>query len=93
VRTTWCASLRRDNGFVFAQSMPYWASSPKLPDPSTHSARPPVSSSRVAVAWAISDGSRSVTADSDGPNRMFFVLSAAAANSSQRSLCQVSSAA
>ena len=75
------------------QSMPYWASRPKLPLPSTTSARPFVSSSSVAAAWAIRLGSRSTTPETLGPNRMFCVLSAAAANSSQRSLCHVSSAA
>ena len=93
VRITWWASLTRDSGLVRAQSMPYWASSPKLPLEITHSARPPVSSSSVAAAWQISVGSRSVIGDRLGPNRMFSVCPAAAANSSHRSLCQVSSAA
>ena len=46
---TWTPSLTRDSGFCFDQSMPYCASSPKLPDDSTTSARPFVSSSSVAV--------------------------------------------
>nr|WP_255614844.1 hypothetical protein [Saccharopolyspora sp. 6V] len=93
MRITWCASRTRDSGFVRAQSMPYWASNPKFPLEITTSARPPVSSSRVAAACAISVGSRSVTGETLGPNRMRRVRAAAAANSSHRSLCQVSSAA
>jgi hypothetical protein len=85
--------LTRDSGFVVDQSMPYWASRPKLPDDSATSARPEVSSSSVAAAWAISVGSRSTTVDTLGPNRTCSVCPAAAANSNQRSLCQVSSAA
>ncbi|MCP9967938.1 hypothetical protein LUX57_24635 [Actinomadura madurae] len=78
---------------VFAQSILYWASTPKLPLPRTTSARPPVSSSSVAAACAMRDGSRSVTADTDGPRRICEVFAAAAANSSHRSLCHGSSAA
>ncbi len=73
--------------------MLYWASRPKFPHESTASARPLVSSSRVATDWAISVGSRSTTEDKLGPKRMLVVSAAAAANSSQRSLCHVSSAA
>ena len=93
VRMTWTPSLTRESGLVWAQSILYCASRPKLPDPSTTSARPFVSSSRVAAAWAISVGSRSTTPDRLGPKRMFVVSLAAAAKSSHRSLCQVSSAA
>ena len=64
-----------------------------LPHEMTHSARPPVSSSSVAAAWAISVGSRRTTPERLGPNRMLVVLSAAAANSNHMSLCHVSSAA
>jgi hypothetical protein len=90
---TFVPSITRERGLVPVQSILYWASSPKLPLPITTSARPFVSSSRVAVAWAISVGSRSTTPETLGPKRTFVVLSAAAANSSHRSLCQVSSAA
>ena len=90
---TWCASLVRDSGLVVVQSMPYWASSPKLPLEITASARPPDSSSRVAMDWAINVGSRSTTDDRLGPKRMFSVCIAAAANSNHMSLCHVSSAA
>ena len=78
---------------VFAQSMSYCASSPKLPLESTTSARPPLSSSRVAAACAISVGSRSTTPDTLGPILIWEVSADAAAKSSQRSFHQVSSAA
>ena len=91
VRTTCTASLTRESGFL-AQSMPYCASRPKLPLESTTSARPLLSSSSVAAAWAISVGSRSTTPETLGPIRICDVSAAAAAKSSQRS-CQVSSAA
>ena len=55
---TSCASLMRENGLIVFQSVPYWASMPKLPQEMTPSARPPVSSSRVASAWQMSVGSR-----------------------------------
>ena len=93
VRMTCMPSFTRESGLVLVQSMLYCASRPKLPLPSTTSARPSVSSSSVAAACAISVGSRSTTPDTLGPKRTFVVLSAAAANSSHRSLCQVSSAA
>ena len=93
VRITWCASCTRDSGRRLAQSMWYWASRPKLPHEMTHSARPPVSSSSVATACVISVGSRRMMPDTLGPKRICRVLSAAAANSSHMSLCQVSSAA
>jgi hypothetical protein len=85
--------MTRESGLVPFQSMPYWARRPKLPLDSTTSARPPVSSSRVAVACAMSVGSRRTTPETLGPNRMFVVCWAAAANSSHMSLCHVSSAA
>ena len=85
--------MTRDSGLVPFQSTSYWASKPKLPLPRTASARPFVSSSRVATAWAISVGSRNVTADTLEPKRTRDVWAAAAANSNHRSLCQVSSAA
>ena len=85
--------MTRDSGFVFVQSILYSASRPKLPLDSTTSARPPVSSSRVAAACAMSVGSRRTTAETLGPMRIRSVRAAAAAKSSQRSLCQVSSAA
>jgi hypothetical protein len=71
----------------------YSASRPKFPLPRTTSHRPPVSSSSVAADWAISVGSRSTTPERLGPMRIPEVCCDAAANSSQRSLCQVSSAA
>ena len=85
------ASFSRDSGFWLAQSIPYWASSPKLPVETISSVRPPVSSSSVAICWQISVGSRRNTCVTFGPKRMRSVLSAAAANSTHRSLCQVSS--
>ena len=91
VRMTCSASLSRESGFWRSHSMPYCASSPKLPVETTHSARPPESSSSVASDWQISVGSRRNTCVTLGPKRMRSVLSAAAANSTQRSLCQVSS--
>jgi len=93
VRTTFSPSTVRDSGLVVVQSMPCWASNPKFPLPSTTSARPPVSSSRVAADWAMSAGSRRTTPERLGPMRICDVCEAAAANSSHRSLCQVSSAA
>ena len=93
VRITWTASLTRESGFVLAQSMLYCASRPKLPLDTATSARPSVSSSSVAAACAIRVGSRSTTPETLGPIRIWLVCAAAAANSSQRSLCQVSSAA
>jgi hypothetical protein len=78
---------------VFVQSMPYCASRPKLPLESTTSARPPLSSSRVAAAWAISVGSRSMTPETLGPILIWEVSADAAANRSHRSFHQVSSAA
>ena len=86
-------SLTRESGLVFDQSMPYCASSPKLPLESTTSARPFVSSSSVAAACAMRVGSRSTTPETLGPIRIWLVSAAAAAKSSHRSLCQVSSAA
>ena len=91
VRMTCSASFRRDSGLRFCQSIPYWAIRPKLPVETTHSALPPDSSSSVASAWQMSVGSRRKTCVTLGPKRMFCVLSAAAPNSTQRSLCQVSS--
>ncbi len=58
VRMTSCASLTRENGLIAFQSTPYCESMPKLPQEMTPSARPPVSSSRVASAWQMSVGSR-----------------------------------
>ncbi len=91
VRMTCSASFRRDSGFLAAQSMWYCCISPKLPVETTASIRPPVSSSSVASCWQISVGSRRNTCVTLGPKRMFCVLSAAAANSTHRSLCHVSS--
>ena len=69
----------------------YCSSRPRLPKLTTASARPPDSSSSVASIWQMCVGSRRITCVTLGPRRMFFVLSAAAANSSHMSLCQVSS--
>ena len=91
VRITWWASLTRESGFIFDQSIPYWCSSPKFPIENTHSVRPPVSSSSVASAWQTSVGSRSPIGVRFGPNRIRVVLSAAAANRIHMSLCHVSS--
>ncbi len=93
VRTTCTPSITRDSGLVSFQSILYSASSPKLPLDSTTSARPLVSSSRVAGACAMRVGSRSTTPETLGPIRICSVCPAAAAKSSHRSLCQVSSAA
>ena len=93
VRITWSDSFTRDSGFVCFQSMLYCASRPKLPLPTTASARPFDSSSKVQTACAIRVGSRSVTGETLGPKRIRVVSAAAAANRSQRSRCQVSSAA
>jgi hypothetical protein len=88
---TWCASLTRESGFICDQSWPYWLSRPKFPIENTHSVRPPVTSSSVASAWTTSVGSRSPIGVRLGPKRIFFVLSAACANRTHMSLCQVSS--
>src|SRR4028119_2102688 len=69
VRMTFTPSTTRDSGFVVFQSVLYCASRPKLPLERTTSARPPVSSSRVAAAWAMSVGSRRATAETLGPLR------------------------
>ena len=53
-----CASLTRENDLIVFQSTAYCDSIPKLPHEITPSARPPVSSSRVASAWQMSVGSR-----------------------------------
>ena len=76
---TSCASLTREKGLIPFQSTSYWASIPKLPQEMTPSARPPVSSSRVASAWQMSVGSRRYTLERLGPKRTLVVLSAAAA--------------
>jgi hypothetical protein len=93
VRTTFTPSMTRESGLVVFQSILYSASRPKFPLPRTTSARPPVSSSSVAAAWAMSEGSRRTTPERLGPMRICDVCCDAAAKSSQRSLCQVSSAA
>ena len=93
VRITWSASRRRESGFWFSQSRWYCAIRPKLPVETTASVRPPVISSSVASCWQISVGSRRNTWVTFGPKRIRSVLSAAAANSTHRSLCQVSSTA
>ena len=91
VRITWMASFRRESGFWPSQSILYCDSRPKLPVETTISVRPPVSSSSDAICWQISVGSRRKTCVTFGPKRTCFVSRAAAANSTQRSLCQVSS--
>ena len=91
VRITCRASLRRDSGFWCSQSMWYCCIIPKLPVETTASMRPSVSSSSVASCWQMRVGSRRKTWVTLGPKRIRSVLSAAAANSTHRSLCQVSS--
>ena len=91
VRITCMASFSRDSGLRPSQSMLYCASRPKLPVETTISVRPFVSSSSVAICWQISVGSLRNTCVTFGPKRMLRVSRAAAANSTQRSLCQVSS--
>ena len=88
---TCIASFRRDSGLRLAQSIPYWCMRPKLPVETTASMRPFVSSSSVASCCTISVGSRRKTCVTFGPKRIRSVLSAAAANSTAQSLCQVSS--
>ena len=88
---TCMASFRRESGFLCSQSIWYCCIIPKLPVETTASMRPPVSSSSVASCWQMSVGSRRKTWVTFGPKRIRLVLSAAAAKSTQRSLCQVSS--
>ena len=86
VRMTSMPSLTRARGRLPFHSTWYWLSMTRLPKLTTASARPPVSSSRVASCWAIRVGSRRITWVTLGPMRMLRVLSAAAANSSHMSL-------
>ena len=81
MRITWWASFTLDSGLMPVQSVAYWASRLKFPLEMTHSARPPVSSSRVATAWATRVGSRNAIGARLGPMRIWPVCDAAAANS------------
>jgi hypothetical protein len=83
--------LRRGQRLPDAQSIPYCAIRPKLPVETTASIRPFVSSSSVASCCTISVGLAQEHVVTLGPKRIRSVLSAAAANSTAQSLCQVSS--
>ena len=91
VRITWMASFRRESGFWPAQSIPYCASRPKLPVETTISGA--AAGELVERRHLLADQRRlaqedvrDVRAEADA-----LVLSRGGANSTQRSLCQVSS--